>query len=217
MGSSLTLRRTQESIHLAVWQAIDSCGSPTFTILCITQSGSTFHICLTEFASGNTIEPPPDTILHTIFNAYDSLAHIVQFIGSSHLSILLHFLEEAGIIVEGTRQLMRISFVEISLEIIIPGERLVAVQGITTTETDTIQFLIRSDFLADIQKIKLRTFIPGSIIRLIEGRNALHGESFGLGILYGSLDHLVPLFRFALVVRCIERLMVTVDGHSSHS
>ena len=149
MGSSLTLRRAQETIHLAVWQAIDSCGSPTFTILSIPQSGSTFHICLAEFASGNTIEAPPDAVFHTVFNAYDSLAHIVQFIGSSHLSILLHFLEEAGIIVEGTRQLMRISFVEISLEIIIPGERLVAVQRITTTETDAIQFLIRSDFLAD--------------------------------------------------------------------
>ena len=149
MSSSLTLRRTQESIHLAVWQAIDSCRSPTFTILSITQSGSTFHICLAEFTSGNTIEAPPDAVFHTVFNAHDSFANIVQFIGSSHLSILLHFLEEAGIIVEGTRQLMRISFVEISLEIIIPGERLVAVQGITTTETDTIQFLIRSDFLAD--------------------------------------------------------------------
>ena len=90
-------------------------------------------------------------------------------------------------------------------------------QASIATDADSGEIGIRLDEFANVQEIGLCAFVPCRIIRLIEWRHTLYGESFLLGIFHGGLDNAVPLLRLALVVGCIERLMVAVDFHRSGS
>ena len=141
----------------------------------------------------------------------------MKLIGGNHLAIVLHGLEEKGIVIEGTRQLMGVSLVKIILECVVPRQGLIAIKRIAATDADSGEIGIRLDEFADFQEIGFCAFVPCLIIRLIEWRHTLYGESFLLGILHGGLDNAVPLLRLALVVGCIERLMVAVDFHRSGS
>ena len=141
----------------------------------------------------------------------------MKLISRSHLAIVLHGLEEKGIVIEGTRQLMGVSLVKIIFECVVPRQSLITIKRITATDADSGEIGIRLDEFADVLEIGLCAFVPCRIIRLIEWRHTLYGESFLLGILHGGLDNAVPLLRLALVVGCIERLMVAVDFHRSGS
>ena len=134
-GCSLTFTGTNEGFYPSVLMTPYGGCRPVIAVLAIAQALAV-TTDLTELTTGATVEAPPYTDGHTIFQADHCFDDIMHLVCIPHFAVFLHLLEEISKRVERAGQLMGVAPFIICLAGGIPVKSFVIVQRISTDYYD---------------------------------------------------------------------------------
>lgn len=199
----MALRSTGKELYAAVGHAVYCGCCPVGAVFTIGEALSKGG--LAKLTASTTVVAPPNTSLHAILYAYDGFHYVVELIGCSMVPIGTHGLEEFGVVVKRTCELVGVTLVDIGAETIVPFQSFVAVEGVATADADVFEELIFLHKAAYLLEIGHGALIPIGIVGLVEGGDAHYIKPLVATIVDRSLEELDPLGRFAYVVFAVLR------------
>ena len=134
--------------------------------------------------------------------------------------------KELGIVVKDTCKLVSVAFIKIRAQSVIPFQRFVAVQCVTTTDANVVEELVGLHQSANLSEIGHRALVPCRIVSLVERSDRYYVKSFSAAIVYGSLEQANPFRRFSYIILSVllsiaiaiaQHLMVTVECNVCHA
>ena len=128
----------------------------------------------------------------------------MQFISGGHFPVCLYSGEEVCVVVERAGQLVRVAFVQVCLQIIVPRECPVIVECVAATNADAIEERVLLQQFGDAMEVGHRLGLVGGlfphVVGLVEGGDAHHLQTLTLHVCYTGLDEFVPFLWFTSVV-----------------